>query len=381
MDQTRGQVQLKLTSVNASRRQLLAAFLAGGLWPSFSRAAAVDPTRAGGPSGVPSVLRQWASDNALLAPLTQFEGEVFFIGDRHVGRIDPALAAPLWNVAHGLSKGAVFRPRVAGGLVIGSGLHELGAWGLDRGDPRWRHAAHTQMGVPWVTPERTYVGDGHELLALDHADGAVRWRFAGTPDTLASYAPTLAGDTVLFGPGNGQLYALAASDGRLRWQLDRSSEWQYLRQLYVRGSVLVAGSYKELLYGISVADGKVLWTFNAGNFINSQHVAGDTAYLWSPTGWVYAIDIQNGNVRWRHRTTNYGQSAANWGPLMAELVAHGEHLYALDMFNVLHVLSLETGDEVRRVAFPQGLRPTVLARANAQAVVATNQGDIQLVCW
>jgi len=145
--------------------------------------------------------------------------------------------------------------------------------------------------------------------------------------------------------------------------------------------VLVAGSYKELLYGISVTHGRVLWAFNAGNFINSHHVAGDTAYLWSPTGWVYAIDIQNGKVRWRHRTSNYGQASANWGPMMAELVANGEHLYALDMFNVLHVLSLQTGDEVQRIVFAQGLRPTVLPRPNAQAVVATNQGDIQLVRW
>lgn len=369
---------MRVTPVNTSRRQLLAALLAGGLWPALGRAAAAGLV---GPTGVPSVLRQWVTGNVLLAPLTQFEGQVLFIGGRSLGRIDPALATPLWNVAHGLSKDAVFRPRVAGDLVIGSGLKELGAWSLDKGQPRWRYAAHTQMGVPWVTPEHTYVGDGHELLALDHADGAVSWRFAGTPDTLTSYAPTLAGDTVLFGPGNGQLYALAASDGHLLWQLDRSAEWQYLRQLYVSADVLVAGSYKELLYGISVADGKVLWTFNAGNFINSHHVAGDTAYLWSPTGWLYAINIPNGTVRWRHRTTNYGRSAANWGPLMAELVTHGEYLYALDMFNVLHVLNLQTGDEVQRVVFPQGLRPTVLPRADTQAVVATNQGDIQLVRW
>ncbi len=138
------------------------------------------------------------------------------MGDRSIGRIDPALTAPNWNVAHGVSKDAVFRPRIAGDLVIGGGLHELGAWGMDQGDPRWRHVARTQMGVPWVTAERTFAGDGHELFAIDHADGTVRWRFAGTSDTLASYASTVAGDTVLFGPGNGQLYALAASDGRLR---------------------------------------------------------------------------------------------------------------------------------------------------------------------
>lgn len=370
-------MRLKAFAVNASsRRHLLAALAAGALWPIL-RAAATTPGRAASAT----VLRRWASSNRTLAPLTQHKGQVLFAGNHSVGRIDLNLAQPLWNVAHGLSGAAVFRPRSAGRMVLASSLNALAAWDGAQGGRRWLYAARTQMGVPWVAPERTFVGDGHELLAIDNANGKVQWRFAGTPDTLTSYAPTLAGDTLIFGPGNGILYALSASDGRLKWRLDRSDEWQYLRQLYVSGDVLVAGSYKELLYGISVADGKVLWKFYAGNFINSHHVAGDTAYLWSPTGWVYAIDIQNGSVRWRHQTTNYGNASSNWGPIMAELVTHGEQLFALDMFNVLHVLSSKTGAEIARVVFPQGLRPTLLPRDGAQAVVATEQGEIQWVQW
>lgn len=370
-------MRLKAFAVNASsRRHLLAALAAGAWWPTL-RAAATTPARA----APATVLRRWASSNRTLAPLTQHKGQVLFAGNHSVGRIDLNLAQPIWNVAHGLSGAAVFRPRSAGRMVLASSLNALGAWDGAQGGRRWLYAARTQMGVPWVAPERTFVGDGHELLAIDNANGKVLWRFAGTPDTLTSYAPTLAGDTLFFGPGNGLLYALSASDGRLKWRLDRGDEWQYLRQLYVGGDVLVAGSYKELLYGISVADGKVLWKFYAGNFINSHHVAGDTAYLWSPTGWVYAIDIQNGSVRWRRQTTNYGNASSNWGPIMAELVTHGEQLFALDMFNVLHVLSSKTGAEIARVVFPQALRPTLLPRDGAQAVVATEQGEIQWVQW
>jgi outer membrane protein assembly factor BamB len=353
----------------------MAAFAAGAL-PQLPGVAA-----ASGPSRSPAVLRRWASSNSALAPLTKHEGEVLFAGNHSLGRINLEDTQPRWSVAHALSGAAVFRPRAAGRRVLASSLSQLGAWDWEDGEQRWRYAAKTQMGVPWVAGERTFVGDGHELLALNNASGSVLWRFAGTPDTLTSYAPTLSGDTLFFGPGNGLLYALSATDGRLKWQLDRSGEWQYLRQLYASGDVLVAGSYKELLYGISVADGKVLWAFNAGNFINSHHVAGGSAYLWSPTGWVYAIDIQNGSVRWRHQTTNYGNASSNWGPLMAELVTHGEQLFALDMFNVLHVLARKTGEEMARIVFPQGLRPTLLPRDGAQAVVATEQGEIQWVQW
>ena len=358
--------------VNLTRRQCLATLLAGGLVPSVGLAS-------GGRSNAPRVLRRWSSNNTLLAPLTQHNKHLLFAGDQTLGCINPSSAHLLWNVAHGLSTEAVFRPRAAGKTVLVAGPKELGAWSLDHGKRKWIRPARIQIGVPWVTPNFTYVGDGHELLAVHNADGSQAWRFSSTPDTLASYAPTVVGDSVLFAPGNGLLYALAAADGKLKWQLDRSDEWQYLRQLYVTGNVLVAGSYKELLYGISVHDGKVLWTFNAGNFINSHHVSGDTAYLWSPTGWVYAIDVQTGHVRWRHQTTNYGSAANSWGPMMAELTTQGEFLYALDMSNVLHVLSTRSGKEVQRFTFTQDLRPTVLPLNRLQTVVATEEGEIQLL--
>ncbi|MFM1979101.1 MAG: hypothetical protein RLZ68_366 [Pseudomonadota bacterium] len=364
------------SSHRLTRRQILAAALAGSsVWGAASRAQGIAAKRK------PIAVRRWDSGNDLLAPLTRFEERVLFAGNKTIGCINPDAPKLLWNVAHGFSDEAVYRPRVVNKTVVAGGLAELGAWDSASGRHKWRHKAITQIGVPWVTQGLTYVGDGHELLALDTSTGALRWRFAGTPDTLASYAPTVSANSVFFASGNGVLNALSLSDGRLKWTLDRSEEWQYLRQLYVSKDVLVAGSYKELLYGISTSDGKVLWTFNAGNFINSHHVAGDTAYLWSPTGWIYAIDIRNGDVRWRHQTTNYGQSASNWAPMMAELVTHGGNLYALDMGNVLHVISIATGAEVSRVEFSEALRPTVVPRDGGQAVVATEGGHIQRVRW
>lgn len=379
MDQAGRAVQLSAGAASQPRRRLLRMLVAGA-----GTAALPCRARSGSASGVqaaPMVVRRWDSGNARLAPLTAHGPEVLYAGDSHLGRIDPARPEPVWHVAHGLPGDAVFRPRAAGPLVLCGGLGEIGAWALADGERRWRHAAQVQLGVPWVTPELTYVGDGHELLAVDNASGQVRWRHAGTPDTITAYAPVLSGQTLMFAPGNGVLYALDASRGQLKWKLDRSHEWQYLRQLHVSGGVLVAGSYKEMLYGISVSEGRVLWTFNAGNFINSHHVAGDAAYLWSPTGWVYAIDTRSGKVRWRHRTTDYRSGASGWGPLMAELVTRGGHLYALDMKHVLHVLDRETGDEVRRVLMPHRLRPTLLPLAEREAAVATDEGEVLLVRW
>jgi outer membrane protein assembly factor BamB len=327
------------------------------------------------------VLRVWDSGNALLAPLSRHRGAVLFAGDQTLGRIDPQAAKPAWNVAHGFADELVFKPRAAGAWVVAGGAGAIAGWNVERGQRKWAYQAETQLGVPFVTETHSYVGDGHALVAIAHASGRPAWRFEGTPDTLASYAPSVVGNQVLFSPGNGILYCLRRSDGQLQWQLDRSNEWQYLRQLYVTGDVLVAGSYKELLYGISLQDGRVLWTFNAGNFINSHHVAGPSAYLWSPTGWVYAIDARDGNVRWRHQTTDYGQAARNWGPMMAELASLGERVFALDMNHVLHVLHRDSGEELQRVVFEQALQPCVLPLTDNTAMVATEAGRIERVTW
>ena len=354
------------------RRQLLAALAAGGFCPACIVSAA---------SNTPTVLSSWDSANRALVPLAWLHDHILFCGDTSLGCIDPQLQDAVWNRPHQLSSPAVYRPRAAGQLVITGGQREMGAWDFETGMPRWQHQALIQIGTPFVTSERTYVGDGHELLALNNTTGAIDWRFAGTPDTLASYAPTVAAGTVFFGPGNGLLYALNQADGGLKWKLDDSNEWQYIRQMYVTGDVLVAGSYTELLYGIAINSGNILWRFKAGNFINSHHVAGDTAYLWSPTGWIYAIDVASGRVRWRHQTSRYGKSAANWGPLMAELATFENKLFCLDMNQVLHVLDLRDGKELQRLAFAHDLRPTVLALAHQRAAVATDRGEIQLVQW
>ncbi|MBE0473762.1 PQQ-like beta-propeller repeat protein [Rhodoferax sp.] len=362
-----------MVSGNLNRRHFVAALAAGGLLPTFVVSAATQ---------APTVVRRWASGNATLAPLALLDGHIFFNGDKTLGRIDPDNAALTWNIPHRLSSNAVYRPRAAGVLVISGGRHELGGWAQADGQPLWLHKAILQVGTPFVDADHTYVGDGHWLLALNNQSGAIDWRFApDTDDCTAAYAPTVAGETVFFGPGDGKLYAVNRADGKLTWKLDEKKEWQYVRQMYVTGKVLVAGTYTELLYGINVDTGKVLWKFKAGNFINSHHVAGDTAYLWSPTGWIYAIDVATGRVRWRHQTTRYGKSADNWGHMMAEIVTFENQVFCLDMKQVLHVLDVADGRELQRIPFAHDLRPTVSPLPGRRAVMASDTGEVQLVQW
>ncbi len=352
------------------RRRCLAALILGlAAGPTFAQ---------GSPGKTSGLLQRWPTGNATLAPVTAAGKHILCAGEQAIALVDVARRNPLWQRAHGLPEGAVFRPRVANGVAVCAGQQAVGAWQLATGKPLWRHDARAQIGVPCVTPDRAFFGDGHELVCLDLASGKPRWRFAAIADTQISYAPTVSGDAVFVGPGDGRLYALNTANGSVRWTLDRMAEWQYLRQLHVDGNVLVGGSYKEILYGIDCASGKVLWTFNAGNFINSHHVANGVAYLWSPTGWLYAIDVQTGAVRWRHLTTDYRGGGGNWASLMAELVTRDNRLYALDLDNVLHVLDTASGKEIGRSELPEAVRPFVLPLSATQMVFGAESGELLL---
>ncbi|PKO34698.1 MAG: hypothetical protein CVU34_06190 [Betaproteobacteria bacterium HGW-Betaproteobacteria-7] len=354
--------------IDQSRRRLLGGALALGL-ATLTSAVASSGSRL-------QVTGRWVTGNRRLAPPTLLDGQVLYAGDTTLGLLDPSRTQPLWSTPHALPGAAVFRPRGIADRVIAGSLRQLAAWRPGHDKALWRHVAKEQIGTPCLAGDSLYVGDGHELLAFAANSGTIRWRFAAVADTRISYAPVVAGETIFAGPGDGRLYALAASDGQTRWMVERMAEWQYLRQLQVSGEVLVAGGYKEKLYGLDLADGRQRWTFSAGNFINSQHVADGVAYLWSPTGWLYAIDTASGAVRWRHRTTDYRGGSASWASVMAELVTADGKLYALDLANVLHVLAVDSGEEIARVPLPEAVQPFVLPLPGGELLFGSRDGAL-----
>jgi outer membrane protein assembly factor BamB len=357
--------------VTPNRRQFVQG-LAAGLW--IRPAAAV----AQGAASDLLILGLFATGNHRLNPLTHDAGLILYCGDATIGAVSIAQSATLWSVAHGFDSPAEYRPRPAAGLLICGGRNWLAGYDLTNGAEVWRYVAKIQIGVPLVTPSHTIFGDGHLITALDTATGVLRWTHAGIVDTLASYAPTATADTVFVGPGDGHLYALALADGVQKWAVDGRKSWQYLRQIKVEGDVLVAGTYKENLTGLSLTEGSKLWSFNAGNFINSQHVADGSAYLWSPTGWIYAINTVNGQTRWRYETTDYDATETNWASVLAELQTLGDRLYVLDMTDVLHVLQRAQGDSHRHYKVPHKIRHALMPVDGVGIAMPTAAGEVLL---
>jgi outer membrane protein assembly factor BamB len=359
-----------------SRRQWLGAALALGLESVLAPLAQATSASA---SADRLVLRQrWTTGNRHLAPTSDLDGHILFAGERQLGLLDPAQPQAVWSTSHALTSAATFRPRGNQHGIVCGGQAEITGWRLGETSARWRYRARDQIGTPCLAGNTVYFGDGHELLAVNVENGEILWRFATTVDTRISYAPVVAGDSVLLGPGDGRLIALSASDGQPRWMVDRMADWQYLRQLQVSGDTLIAGGYKEKLHGIEIASGRQRWEFSAGNFINSHHVANGVAYLWSPTGWLYAIDAESGRQRWRHRTNDYRGGIHNWGAMLAELSSDETRLYALDLHNVLHVLAIDDGRSLLDFKLPERVRPFVMPVPGQGLILGNYSGQILL---
>ncbi|MES9874077.1 MAG: PQQ-binding-like beta-propeller repeat protein [Candidatus Sedimenticola sp. 20ELBAFRAG] len=336
-------------AVSLSRRRLLSALL---LLPAAPLAFA----EGAGRSGL-SIVGRWPTGNQVLAPFTLQKGRLYLNGDATLESWDVAAGERLWHKP--LPDSAVFRPRISGDTLISCGRSHLACFRAGDGEQLWSYQPEFQLGVPVVSDQSVFLGEGNRLLALDIATGKIQWSFPINPKARIAYAPVVSDGVVYLGPGDGLLYAIRASDGQLLWQVDREQDWQYLRQLQVSNGVLVAGGYHDELFGLDPSSGRQFWRFNAGNFINSQHVSGDRVYFWSPTGWIYALSVTTGNMVWRHRTNDFVRNSAktNWAPIMAELISDEQKLYVLAMDDVLHILDTQTGKKLGEFDVPVNVRP------------------------
>jgi hypothetical protein len=92
---------------------------------------------------------------------------------------------------------------------------------------KWRVALGTRPGAPIAVGRIVFVPlvDAHQIVALDGADGRVRWRF--TADARVDSPPAYHEGALYFGSRDGHVYCLRAADGALAWRF-RAAEGERL---------------------------------------------------------------------------------------------------------------------------------------------------------
>lgn len=246
----------------------------------------------------------------------------------------------------GLSASA---PAVGNGMVVVADSQRVHALSLRTGEVRWRsdpigatfldslyeHEANTP--VPAIAPDGTvFVGTTDGVVALDGADGSVRWRIEDMTDVTS---PAIVGNTV-FAQGADTLVGLRhdgtewwrrsigrgdppvppavdstslvvvtdeglagfdPANGDDRWRSDRRVETHPV----VASGTCYAGNY-DGLHALDAASGDLQWTFTRGDFHAqlSPVIAPDTIYTVEQPGEAgaasFALDRTDGEpeARW-----------------------------------------------------------------------------------
>jgi len=193
---------------------------------------------------------------------------------------------------------------IAGGVVyVGGGDGDLIALDLASGALRWKYTTGNLIGEssPAVGPgsgDVVYIGDlGGVVHAVNTRDGKPLWTFKTTSEIKSS--PVIVNDVVLIGSYDGHLYALEARTGRLRWKVLTKGQ-VHATPAVQNGLAFIAGC-DAVFRAIRVTDGREMYQVESGSYTAASPVVdGDRAYFGTFNYEMLALDLAQRKVLWRY---------------------------------------------------------------------------------
>jgi outer membrane protein assembly factor BamB len=237
----------------------------------------------------------------------------------------------------------------------------------------WKYTTKGAVSAsPAVEGDTLYVGsfDGH-FYALNARTGVLRWKFATggerrfeakgihgwqpasqtflDPFDVFLSSPVVAGGSVYFGSGDGNLYALDAASGELKWKF-KTGDVVHSSPAYVDG-VLYFGSWDSWFYAVDARSGTEKWRFHGGEdalihnqvgFQSSAAVVNGVVYVGCRDSNLYALDAATGKEKWRFN------NAASW-VITSPAVTQGKVIFGTSDSSLFHMVDAETGKALAKV--------------------------------
>lgn len=276
-------------------------------------------------------------------------------------------------------------PSVADGmLLMGTRNGRVIALSADDGSKDWSADLSSEViaapaGTADIAVARTV--DGH-VAALDMASGDRLWSIEASVPNLTmrgTASPVIQGDTVYVGMDNGKVQALDLETGEQRWEqtvalpkgrseLDRIVDVD--ANPLVDGNTVYAISAGGSLVAMNINGGQILWKHKVASEKNLA-VDDSNVYVTDMDSVVRAVSRNNGAPVWK-------QDALKYRKLSAPAVVDG-HVLVGDYEGYLHWLSPDDGSiEGRGRPFGQAIRaqPVVIGD---RAIVLGADGEVAAV--
>ncbi len=232
----------------------------------------------------------------------------------HTGRSGYALPLDL-TVVHRITTGGRIstQPVVNNNGRVVFGSHDGILYGVDveRGSVLWRvNSGDRIYSSPLIAPDGTaYAGtDADRLFSVD-LRGHLQWALATDAD--ADTAPARADDGSLRFAAGRVLYATSA-ELTIQWRLEFASKL-YASPLVLADGTTLIGCQDDKLYAVDSA-GVIRWqAATEGDVDATPAVHGDTVYVGSDDGSVYAFALSDGQRKWRTPVGGYVRAGAAIG--------------------------------------------------------------------
>lgn len=163
-----------------------------------------------------------------------------------------------------------------------------------------------------------YIGsDDGKLYCLDAESGLKKWEFK--TEGIIRCKPAVDKNVVYTASDDGNLYAIDAISGEKKWNYNIGNKlnrivpempiftgnyWDYMQSSpCVNNGIVYVGSGDSSLYAIEAQDGKLKWrTKTKGIIRSSPFVYEEAVYVGSFDGFIYAFKTDDGSEIWKFRT-------------------------------------------------------------------------------
>lgn len=292
-----------------------------------------------------------------------------------------------------------------GGGVSGGGLAAEGATvyaatsygevvALDAatGAVRWRQRVDAPIeGAPAVDGGMVYVaGRDGGAWAIDAGSGKVAWQVIGSPASsgyIGTAAPTVADRAVIFPSGAGDLMAVLKIGGGTKvWQTSLAGKrlgrafaqsFDVTGDAALVGGTLYTGTAAGRTVAVDAGSGDLLWSAAEGA-LGPLAVAGGSVFLVNDEAMLVRLDAASGQVIWQAPMPYFAAEKvkkrkaihAHYGPVLA-----GGRLWVASSDGVLRGFSPVDGSLVHQTELPGGAA-TQPAVAGGTLYVVTTQGQL-----
>jgi len=229
---------------------------------------------------------------------------------------------------------------------------------------------------PWPRYQRDRTRTGYNPSASPPADTVTeQWQFEVGDWGPNSLQPVVSDSKVYVNDGSDSLYAIDRETGEKVWAFEGQNTLGSFptvtdNRVYVGGTAELPDiGVVGRLYALDSETGEKQLHFDVNSACGTPIALDDTIYVGDGSGYIYAIEKETANKKWRFSTSPYDRSIVKTPAL------DGNTLYASTQEGQVYAINLETGREKWRFESEDGGFTSPVVSDGSIYVAASNWDD------